>query len=333
MKFTPHLLAQLAKSNFVEQIRKGVLAIDNSEYVTWDSCFIQGLYYGGLRRVGTRSRAPLAFGGAVHVGLDAFLKGFKTLPPDELRAKYEELALADAAITKLDELGDPKRNTTRLLDLLSAYTLEYRLSKENQFDILYIDGQPCVEQSFSVPLGTIEVTTRTWGHVKLEILWTGKIDLLSNYDGAICPVDHKTTSIMGEKFVDDKVRGNQFLGYTYAARYLSNELFGGLPVFGARVNALAMRSSGYEFKIFDIPYPDWKVAEWQEETLANIEMLVMSLDATLVNGYASPTREHCVTKYGKCSYFDCCDLPFNMRDRMLFDDSYYFVSNWSPLGE
>lgn len=333
MKLSPQILAGLENSNFVKQLTGGVLAIDNSEYSTWDSCFTQGLFNGGLRRVNARSRAPLAFGGAVHAGLDTFFKLYGTIEENELVEKVYASALADAAVTGLDGLGDPKRNTTRLIDLLSSYMLEYSRVKSMRFDILTLDGKPCVEQSFSVPLGNVDIITSTWGELAIELLWTGKMDLLTNYDNAICTVDHKTTSIMGEKFVDDKMRGNQFLGYTYATRYLAREIFGNRPVFGARVNALASRSSGFEFKLFDLPYPDWKIAEWQDETIASLRKLVLELDHTLVTGQSAPTREHCVTKYGKCQYFDVCDLPPSMKDRMLFDDSYFFVSNWSPLGE
>lgn len=321
MIFSPHFLSHIAKSNFVDQIRNGVLTIDNSEYATWSSCFAMGLYAGGLRRVGARSKAPLAFGGAVHAGLDAYLKG---------NEKWRDIALADAAITELDALGDPKRNTTVLLNLLESYILDYSTNRSMQFDVLKINGVPCVEQSFTVPLGTVEVVFED-KTIQLQIIWSGKIDLLTRYDGAIAPVDHKTTTVMGEKFIDDKVRGNQMIGYTFAARWMAEKLFGDIPVFGVRINALAMRSTGFEFKQFDIPFPDYKVAEWQRETLVNISDIVRQLDRFLLTSEAVPTREHCVTKYGKCAYFDVCDIPPTMRDRMVFDDSYYFVSKWSPL--
>lgn len=323
MIFSPHFLAQVAKSSFVDQIRKGVLTIDNSEYSSWDACFAKGLYAGALRRVGARSKSPLAFGGAVHAGIDAFLKG---------QSNWRDIALADAAVTELDSLGDPKRNTNKLLDLLESYTLEYSRMKSLQFKILSVDGKPCVEQSFAVPLGTIETIFQS-EYQQLQILWSGKIDVLSDYEGAICPVDHKTTTVMGEKFIDDKQRSTQMLGYTYAAKYLAEKLFKGMPVFGVRINALAMRSAGYEFKVHDIPYADWKIGEWQQETLMSIRDLVRQLDHFIATAQVMPTRETCVTKYGKCPYFDVCDSIAPMRDRMIFDDSYFYVSEWSPLAE
>lgn len=333
MKYTEHFVRQIATSKFVEQIGKGIVQIDNSEYITWDGCFAMGLYNGGLKRVSARSRSPLAFGGAVHQGLDTFLRYFGKMDYGELVGLSMNKAMADAAVTKLDALGDPKRNTNKLQNILESYFLEYSRVPHMQFDILELDGNRVVEQSFTVPLGKVVVHTKTWGTVEIEIIWMGKIDALTRFEGAISPADHKTTTVMGEKFVDDKVRSSQFLGYTFAARWLSQHLFDGKPIYGCRINALAMRATGFEFKIFDIPYPDWKVAEWQAETIRAIGELITSVDNFLQTGTVVPTREHCVTKYGKCSYFDVCDAHPTMRDRIIFDDSYFFVTDWSPLNE
>jgi len=322
MKFSSQFLSEVSKSKFVENLRQGTITIDNSEFSTWGSCFAMGLYSGALRRVGTRSRGPLAFGSSVHTGLETYFNG---------GTNWRDTALAEAAVTELDSLGDPKRNSDKLIDLLEAYVLEYERMESMRFKILSVDGTPQVEKSFVVPLGHTGPISFEGGLTNVELMWSGKMDLITEYDGGIAPVDHKTTSVMGEKFVDDKVRSSQMLGYTFAIKYLAKELFNDLPIFGVRINALAMRSAGFEFKQFDIPYPDWKLAEWQSETVQAIKDLITSLDEFLRTGEAVPCREHCVTKYGKCAYFDVCDSVPPMRDRMIFDDSYYYVSDWSPL--
>lgn len=327
MIYSPNFLAQVASSPFADEVKKGVITIDNSSSSQWFSCFAAGLYSGALKRMNARSRSPLAFGGAVHAGLESFFRG---------EQDWRGRALADAAITELDSLGDPRRNTNKLMDLMESYCLEYSRNPSMQFDILTIDGKPAVEKSFVVPLGKVSFDAQTLTNLQareVNINWSGKLDLLTKYEGALCMVDHKTTSVMGEKFIDDKIRSTQMLGYTYAARFLARELFDNMPVYGARINALASRSAGYEFKIFDIPYPDWKVKEWQEETLGAIKALITQLDIFLSTGMAIPTREHCVTKYGKCAYFDVCDAAPQMRDRIIFDDDYFFKSDWSPLNE
>lgn len=335
MKYTEHFRKQVEDSAFVQRLREGVVLSDNSEFTQWDGCFAAGVYNGALKRVSARSRTPLAFGAAVHAGLESYFKK-ETIDIGEglpQRPIWMDKALACAAEEELDAAGDPKRNTDKLADLLSAYVMEYERMPSMQFDIIKIDNIPQVEQSFVVPLGYIDLPTPVFGHSRLEVQWSGKMDLLTRYDGGIAPVDHKTTSIMGEKFLDDKLRSSQMLGYTYATRWLAQHVFENMPVYGVRINALAMRTSGYEFKQFAIPLADWKIAEWQSETLLSVKEKVLRLDHFLRTAEIAPTREHCVTKYGKCPYFDVCDAAPTMRDRMIFDDSYFYVTDWSPLNE
>lgn len=323
MIFTDHYVDQVRESDLVKNLKKGLIEMDNSEFTHHVGCEVSGINYGALRRVNARSRSPLAFGSAVHVGLEEFFRG---------NPKYLDMAQEEAVRTELDSMGDGRRNSDRLDTILRAYALDYQMKPSMQFDLLSIDGTPQVEQSFSVPLGRIpEVHTENFGTISPHIIWTGKIDLLTMFDDMIAPVDHKTTSVMGAKFVDDKVRSSQMLGYTHAARYMSEQLFGGKKVFGVRINALASRSQGFEFALFDIPMHEWKVQEWLQETLNYLAEWVLRLDRFLTTGVASPIREHCVTKYGKCPYFDVCDALPKMRDRVLFDDEYYYVSDWSPL--
>lgn len=323
MIFTERFRNAVAASNFVKELDNGRIILDNSENSYWNGCFVAGLYYGALRRVPARARSPLAFGSAIHVGIESFLKG---------EPKWLDRALAEAATNGLDNMFDPKRTSDKVEELLTSYVMEYSRKASMRFNILESQGVPLVEKSFSVPLGTIQANYK--GQLRtFEVIWLGKIDVLSLYDAKICPVDHKTTSVMGDKFVDDKLRSSQMLGYTYAARHLSETAFDNLPVYGVRINALAQRTGGFEFKIFDIPVAQWKVDEWKAGTLLSLKQDIEKVDSFLANGVAAPIRDHCVTKYGRCPYFDACDCMPKMRDGMIFDDEIYAISNWSPLGE
>lgn len=342
MQYTPHFVEQVRQSKFFKNLQAGVLEIDNSTFTQWDGCFASGIYNGVLRRVNARSRSALAFGSCVHQGLETYLKlrycpaispaccNHSHFVPRALEAAFNE-----AAKTQLDSLGDPKRNTRILETLLRSYLMEYDRKADMRFNIPLIDGLPAVERSFSVPLGTLVVDRlrNINSPANIQVMWQGKMDLIDEADGKIWPVDHKTTSVMGEKFIDDKERSSQMLGYTYACKWLSDSVFGGKPVGGVRINALAQRTGGFEFKLFTIPYSDWQVAEFQGEILLKLARLVRELDEFISTGELAPTRSHCVTKYGKCAYFDVCNRLPVMRDRTIFDDSYFEVSNWSPLGE
>ena len=325
MIFTDSFRQQVLTSRFVTQLQAGVLEIDNSTFTQWDGCFASGIYNGVLRRVSARSRGPLSYGSSVHDGMETF---FKTGDAEQ----GVVAALKRAEKEQLDSLGDSRRNTRILETMMRSYFLEYSRKESMRFNVLKLEGQPAVERSFSVPLGTI-VIAFMGKTLTINVVWTGKIDLLEDYGGEVFVVDHKTTSVMGEKFVDDKERSSQMLGYTYAAKWFAASVLGGRKVGGVRINALATRSTGFEFKIFPIPYADWQIAEWKSETLLALQQLVARLDQFIYTGELAPTRSHCVTKYGKCSYFDVCSLMPQMRDRVLSDDSYYYTSNWSPLDE
>ncbi len=335
MKFTDHFRQQVLQSKFIERLKQGVVLCDNSEFVQWDGCMASGVYNGALKRVSARARTPLSFGAAVHAGLESYFKKEMVTLMEGMPAMsaWRQKALTVAGKEKLDEAADPRRNTTMLIDMLEAYFMEYERMASMRFDILDVDGDLQVEKSFVVPLGYIELDRPLFGHSKLEVQWCGKMDLLTRYENGIAPVDHKTTTVMGEKFIDDKLRSSQMLGYTYATKWMSEHVFGNLPVYGVRINALAQRAKGFEFKQFSVPFADWKIAEWQQETLLSVKEKVIRLEHFLNSGEIAPTREHCVTKYGKCPYFDVCDAAPIMRDRMIFDDSYYYITDWSPLNE
>lgn len=324
MDLTTKQTEAIRNSEFVRKLREeDLVETDNSEFIQWDGCLVSGINYGVLKRVTANGRSPLVFGDCIHVGLQNFFLG---------KSDWLELALARAQETKLDELYDARRNSRQLESLLRSYALEYRMKNDLRFEVVTINGEPVVEQGFTVPLGEVRIETVNFGTKTIRIFWLGKMDLLTKYSDKLASVDHKTTTVMGEKFADTYMRSSQMLGYTYFAKAVAKRLFGDdAQVFGSRINALAMRSRGFEFKVFDLPFADWKIAEWQRETLEAVRDRIHGLDRALVTGVVPPTREHCITKYGRCQYFDACDSAPTMRDRLIFNDEYFYVSDWSPL--
>jgi len=75
MKFSQQFIDKVAASKFVADLKAGKVSMDNSEFSYWNGCFSAGLYYGALRRVPARGRSALAYGSAVHVGIENFLRG------------------------------------------------------------------------------------------------------------------------------------------------------------------------------------------------------------------------------------------------------------------
>lgn len=325
MKFSTTIVNLLEASTFIHRLKaEKRVQMDNTEFIDWNSCWVKGMYSGGLRRVPAHGVAPLLFGQAVHTGMKHLLLGH------DLGFALSQAQL-DATENKLDMLCDPRRNSATLVDLLSGYYTHTQIMPAERLVPVEINGVRVVEQTFSFPIGKIffkagELLTTD---VEIEVWWSGIMDALVYHQNAIWVCDHKTTTVMGEKFVDDKLRSSQMLGYTHIGRLFEKQL--SKPVRGVLINALALRKNDYEFKQFTLPMADWKIVEWQSETLRAVYNLVRNALDFLSTGEAVPVREHCVTKYGKCKFFDLCESVPAVRERMLYDTGFFTENKWHPI--
>ena len=339
MNLHPTILAQLAESSFAKSLTEGELVIDNSHYETIDGCFAQGLFAYVLRLVSARGAAPLAFGSAVHAGLEHYLREYHTNTPvanrplDAILDESLQAAFADAEAEGLDRVADEKRNRATLELLLRSFHVDYSM-RPSRYKPVVINGEPFIEKSFKLKLGTISVRKSP-----VTVYWSGKMDLLTWWNGdELWLCDHKTTSVMGPKFADDKQRGTQMLGYAWALRELLRPAGEGLSPKGVLIHAIAIRSKGFEFAHFPIPFADWKLDTWREEVLAQLEDFCNSFLSMLDTGHQRfgqviPTRQHCVTKYGKCTFFDACEMAPAAQSRALNERGLFAISDWSPLNK
>ncbi|NJO48331.1 MAG: hypothetical protein HC840_01285 [Leptolyngbyaceae cyanobacterium RM2_2_4] len=310
---------------FHNLIYKKEIVIDNSTFIQLDACFAKGIMGGLLKKVQAGGEVHLSFGGCVHAALEAKFKGASL--KEQIRSAEEHPDFKN--LSPHDKVKTP----AKLRELLAAYQVHTDTTPD--FEILSCCGEICVEQSFRLPLGTIF-------DGECSVYWEGKIDMFCKYLGQIWIGDHKTTQVMGEKYIDSYLRSSQILGYFWAAHALielglnalqdSHENVYDLtkkPFHGVLINALCIRSKGFEFKPHPIPLSLLRIEEWREETLLRLEHFVVQLEKYMDTGIAVPTREHCVTKYGRCPFFDVCEMPESKRKGML-TSPLFKTSTWSP---
>lgn len=318
MILSPPTIEAVKASAFYQTLsNERVFATDNSSFSN-SGCPIKWVYGSVLKRTSSRGKSPLVFGAAFHTGLEHFHKGFS-------REASLKVAVEQATKEGLDGIQDEKRSVATLAQILPAYFQDYDMRGE-KFDVVEdpFTHEKLVEKSFSLPLGEFMVNDRVH-----TVVWQGKIDLIARYRGGLWVVDHKTTSIMGEKFTDDKVRSSQVLGYIWAAQQMTKFL--GEPIRGVLINTVCLRKAGYDFQVFELPIPQWQVVEWAEETVNQARVNTEMLQQAVTDGLLLPNREQCVTKYGKCPFFDVCQMHPTVKDRVLFDPAIFVESKWSPL--
>lgn len=343
-----------------------LLVIDNSSLEVFTTCPQSAYYKLVLRREAQAKNAALTFGGAIHEGLEVLLKGkFFGAEGDSEENDDEFNARQNKAIvsfftnhpTPLDEY----RTVNNALAVLAAYRFRATLP-DYQWIIQSDANGPIIERAFELPLGVLEVNeliempwltkeqvADLWTYEvagggrcpqvsQIHVAWSGRIDTIAHCNNAIRVVDHKTTSIAGDQFVQDFQISNQVLGYVWAARQLWPEL----SPSGFCLNAIHFKKptgnssitepgprggpSALNFFRAYFDYSEARLNEWSTNCLA----IVSDFIHCLVRDQFPRHTKWCFGKYGKCQYHDVCvqDDPA-VRQNLILSDMFKPVT-WNP---
>lgn len=309
-----------------------LLQLDNTTSSIFQTCPRSAKFYTVYRRQ-RPDRAPLVFGGAIHMGLETIYKyGFE-------QEKAGIMAILNYFEQHPYSLAGEWRTPSYAVEAFRAYC-EYWSLMDNLKPI----SSEWVEKAFALNIGCFPINaTLPFSYAQLteepneekmyiatlHVQWSGKIDILAtNGDSQKWVVDHKTSSMGGVTFFNDFMIGQQTHGYKWAAEEILGE-----PVAGFILNALLIRKptktgKGIEFDRRVYHYSPESVLEWKADMLQTVENFVHALTTDSFPKYTS----WCMGKYGACPYHDVCTLPAEQRRFMLFSDQYSNVT-WSPLSE
>lgn len=343
-----------------------LLVIDNSSLEVFTTCPKSADYKLVRRREAHARNAALTFGGAIHEGLEKFLL-WQWNEQQGMEWQIDNANVQqDSAIvnffTNHPTPPDEYRTVTNALAVLSAYRQRASLP-DYQWEIQSDDKGPIIERAFELPLGVIEVEdyidmpwlTEEQSQIaanygmdiksgkpfvkSIHIAWSGRIDAIARCNNAIRVIDHKTTSIAGDQFVQDFAISNQVLGYVWAAQQLWPELNPSAfclnaihfkkPTGVGSISALGPRGGPAALNFFRayFDYSPSRVQQWQENCLHIVSDFINSL----TRGHFTRHTKWCFGKYGKCQYHDVCiqDNPA-VRTAMLNSDMFKNVT-WNPV--
>lgn len=332
-----------------------LLVLDNSALEKWKRCAMAARNYLVLGREAHARNAALTFGGAVHVGLEALARGIDT---PELVQRV--LSYFTENPTPLDEYRTP----ATAIELLEHYR-QRALLPDYIIEIQEDADGPLIERAFELPLGVVEVGQRIMGlhcppELKVDfsvvdeteggvwishihIAWSGRIDTIARCgpDNPVRVLDHKTSSIDGDQFIQSFQLSSQVLGYIWAA----SQLWPQFNITSFCLNVLRLKRPGKGQGLMDrgprggeaplaffrayFDYSPERLIQWKSDTLHHISDLIHCLvrDAWPLND------RHCFDKFGECPYRAACviDNPV-VRDRFLLSDAFKPVT-WNPTHE
>lgn len=341
-----------------------LLVIDNSSLEVFTTCPMSAYYKLVLKREAHARNAALTFGGALHEGLEKFLHRQYIKQQDAVNPNFDYEGQEDQAIlryfTENPAPLDEYRTVQNCLATLAAYRVRATMP-DYQWEIQSDANGPIIERAFELPLGVVEVgahinmpwlgkeaekltgteVEREWHPLvsHIHIAWSGRIDAIAKCNGAVRVVDHKTTSIMGDSFMQDFQISNQVLGYVWAAK----QLWPDLEVSAFCVNAIHFKKPTGSGPITEpgprggpaalnfirgyYEYSQNRIDEWESNAL----FIVSDFIHCLARDAFPRHTKWCFGKYGKCQYHDVCvqDEP-KVRENMIKSDMFKTVT-WNPV--
>ena len=210
--------------------------------------------------------------------------------------------------------GDRYRTPEVGISILSYYHDSYPVENE-AFEVIH------VEKPFEIILGT---TLRG-----KPLHYYGRIDLVGDLNHyGIVVIDHKTTTVMGDAYMESKDPNRQFCGYIIAAdEYYEN-------VYGAMLNAIGIPRVT---KKDGIKEPDvrrevttrsrWDKAEWVSDTRNIVESIDRCTETTVWPKHAPNA---CRKWNIPCSYMSLCKQKVLLPKVRIYSTEFT-EDVWSPV--
>lgn len=326
-----------------------LLVLDNTALEKFTTCPTAARNYLVLGREAHARNAALTFGGAIHAGLEAFLKGEGEDATTQAVLRY---------FTENPAPHDEYRTPQNAVDVLRHYAVRSTFP-DYAWEIKSDAVGPLIERAFELPIGVIEVESRikglqgidphknideTEGGVwvsRIHVAWSGRIDVVATIGGLTYVVDHKTSSIDGDQFIQDFILSNQTQGYVWAGR----QLWPDLDIAGFQLNAIRVKKPSAGCGLMDkgprggapalhfyrVPfeYTPSRISQWHNNALLIVEDFVASL---VRNEFPMHTK-WCFGKYGRCPYHEVCTIDDpGVRLNVLMSDQYKAVT-WNPTAD
>jgi hypothetical protein len=201
-----------------------------------------------------------------------------------------------------------------------------------------------VEMSFALPLFTHRNSDPIKGvSDEVPVIYSGRIDLPISFRDEIGVLDNKTSSQLGSMFWDEMRMTAQMRGYAWAFNKVTGKDVKAFYVNGIRTKEIpqyVQKGKTFQREGKTSDSKSWwgdtlqrekfylkpgELKEWEYNTIDLVEEFFWHYS----RGYMPMKTKWC-TVYGKCPYYDVCQLA--PEDRDLYLASGLFSDNvWSPL--
>jgi hypothetical protein len=262
----------------------------------------------------------LKFGSAYAAGIEAYRRSYygsanKHLSPSD---KLSE-SLADGMYAAILDWGDYEppdgvaKTFERLIGALVEYTLAYQPETDGCKPSMF-QGEPRVEFSFTFEIPGIRHPT-----TGDPLLFTGRCDMLAEFNKGLFIFDDKTTGALGPSWANQWRLRSQFTAYTVGAQEA------GHAVVGAIIRGIAILKTKYNLAEVITHRPPHIVEAWKKRVVHDAERMIEMWGSGYWPEYGQENGG--CGQYGGCPYQMLCE-SVNPQGYL---DVYFQNARWDPV--
>lgn len=206
---------------------------------------------------------------------------------------------------------DSAKSAERMAGALEFYFSRYRLGEDKATPMTLPGGKRGIEFSFLEPLDILHPETGD------PILYSGRMDMMCDFEGMKLGEDDKTASQLGASWPRQWDLRSQFTGYVWGARRA------GIILNGFLVRGVSILKTKYD-TLEAITYrPDWQIDRWEQQLHRDIKRLIAAWE----EGYYDYNLDHACSEYGGCPFRSVCQ----MRDPANLLSQQFERRRWDPV--
>lgn len=287
--------------------------IDNTFVSAFRRCERYG-YYQSIRRIKPNNSSTHLIAGA------AFARGLEIVRRSYFeQGKSFQDSLDAGVVSLLVEYGEhepPKslsvKNAWNMAAALTYYFDTWPIN-ESMRPLKLGEAKHAIEFSFAIPLPVKHPVTGD------PLLFSGKCDFIGEHEKhkVLYAVDEKTSTSLGEHWINNWIMNSQMTGYVWAGRQL------GYPLVGALVRGVGILSKSFSHAEVLVLRPQWRLDEWQR----NLELTLYKAIAAWKHEQFQQNLDAACNQYGGCSYRQLCEVQ-HPEDWIEIN---FQPNTWNPL--
>lgn len=203
------------------------------------------------------------------------------------------------------------KSAERTAGALEYYFSQYRLGEDKAIPMYLPGGKRGIEFSFLEPLDIVHPISGD------PILYSGRMDMMCDFEGMCLGEDDKTASQLGASWPRQWDLRSQFTGYVWGAARA------GIKLDGFLVRGVSILKTKYD-TLQAITYrPAWFIERWYEQLLHDIRRMIRCWE----EGYWDWNLDHACAEYGGCPFRNVCQ----MREPQALLDQQFQRRQWDPV--